>query len=141
MIYIFLALGLYTFAILLGTAAARNVNSNIASVVTTIISALATSVVVLPFVSKKMVEGHRFGIIMAALGGISVALFTVMINKAFVVNKVGIVSPIVLGGAIFLSTVFSYFIFKEKVSTVQFIGLLVMAVGLSVVIYARATER
>jgi len=50
---------------------------------------------------KKIVENGKFGIIMAILGGISVALFVMTINKSFQVNKVAMVSPIVFGGGNF----------------------------------------
>ncbi len=81
------------------------------------------------------------GIIYAVLGGLTVALFVMSLNKAFSVNKVAIVSPIVFGGAILLTTVASYFVFKEKVSLVQGIGLALLLVGLGLVIYARATGK
>jgi uncharacterized membrane protein len=141
MIYIFLALGLYTAALIFGAAAARNVNSNFASAVTTIISAITTTAVALPLFSRKTVTDNKFGVIMAVLSGVTVALFTLAINKGFTLNKVGIVSPIVLGGAIFLSTILSYFVFKEKVSLIQFIGLVFLAIGLGAIIYARATGK
>ncbi|QQR63661.1 hypothetical protein IPH70_04125 [Candidatus Roizmanbacteria bacterium] len=56
-------------------------------------------------------------------------------------NKVAIVSPMVFGGAIFLSTILGYVIFKEQVSRFQAIGLFFLAVGLGFVIYARWTGR
>jgi drug/metabolite transporter (DMT)-like permease len=54
---------------------------------------------------------------------------------------VALVSPIVFGGTIFLSAILSYFIFKEKVSPIQFSGLAILGVGLLLIIYSAATGK
>lgn len=77
---------------------------------------------------------------MAAASGILIGIFALMINKSYSVNKVGIVAPIVLGGSIFLSTIASYFIFKEKITLTEAAGLVLLGLGLLVLIYARATS-
>lgn len=141
MIYIILAMLLYSVTILLGTAASRSANTNLVSAITNTISALLPIAVVIPILSKKTIVDQKVGIIYAVLGGLTVALFVMSLNKAFSVNKVAIVSPIVFGGAILLTTVASYFVFKEKVSLVQGIGLALLLVGLGLVIYARATGK
>lgn len=140
MIYIIAALILYTTAILLGTAAARNANTNLVSLITNALSVLIPVAVVAPHLSKKAFSSHKFGIVMAVLGGIVVGLFVMALNKSFSLNKVGIVAPIVFGGAILLSTVLSIFVFKEKITFIECIGLVLVLAGLSVVIYARATS-
>jgi drug/metabolite transporter (DMT)-like permease len=61
------------------------------------------------------------------------------LNKSFSLNKVGIVTPVVFGGAIFLSTILSYFIFKEKITGIQGLGLAFLAIGFILIIYAKAT--
>lgn len=141
MIYIFLALVFYTVAILLGAAASRNANTNLVSAIMNTISAVIPVALVASLLSKKFIISQKFGVLMAVAGGVCVALFVMAINKAYSFNKVGIVAPIVFGGAIFLSTILSYFIFKEKVSQLQFIGLIILGVGFGFVIYARATGR
>lgn len=95
---------------------------------------------VLPILTRRTFETQRFGIFMAALGGIGIAGFIMALNKAFAENKVGIVTPIVFGGAIFLSTILSIFIFKEKLTALESVGLGVLGLGLAIVIYARATH-
>lgn len=60
------------------------------------------------------------------------------LNKSYSVNKVAIVAPIVFGGAIFFSAILSSFIFKEKIGSVQGIGLAFLGIGLALIIYARA---
>lgn len=138
MVYIILAMLLYAIGILFGTAASRHTNTNVAAAITNIVSAIIPIAVAAPLLSKKIVN-QKFGLAMAVATGVCVALFVLAINKAYALNKVGIVTPIVFGGAIFLSTLLSYFIFKEKVNTLQFIGLVILAIGFGIVIYARAT--
>lgn len=75
---------------------------------------------------------------MAVLGGVMVSIFALAFNKSLAENKVGIVTPVLYGGTIFMSTIISYFIFKEKISAVEGIGLVLVLIGLSVIIYAKA---
>lgn len=132
---------LYAVGIIFGVAASRNANTNIAAAITNIVSAAVPIIVVIPHIAKKGLTSSKQGIIFAILGGISIAFFVMAINKAYAVNKVGIVAPIVFGGAIFLSTVLSIFIFKEKVSLLQLAGLMFLALGFGVITYARAVGR
>jgi drug/metabolite transporter (DMT)-like permease len=141
MIYIILAMIFYAVGILLGAAASRNANTNLAAAITNAISAVVPILVVIPVLSKKMLTNQKLGVILATLAGISIAFFVMAINKSYAVNKVGIVAPLVFGGAIFISTIASYFIFKEKISGMQAAGLIILAVGFGVIIYARATGK
>jgi hypothetical protein len=63
------------------------------------------------------------------------------LNKSYALNKVAIVVPIVFGGAIFLSTILSGFIFKEKIGFLQGVGLGFLGIGLILIIYARAVAK
>ena len=139
--YIILAMIFYTCAILLSTFASRAINSNLVSAIVNSISAIIPLIVIAPIVGKKMFEQGQTGIIAATISGIFIALFAMSLNKSFQLNKVAIVTPVVFGGAIFLSAVLSYFIFKEKVSTFQFAGLTLLGVGLVLIIYSAATGK
>ena len=124
MIYILLAMLLYSIATLFAVAATRHANTNLASALINTMSALIPIAVVVPTLSKKAFANQKFGLIMAICSGLLVGLFVMSINKAFAVNKVGIVTPVVFGGAIFMTTILSYFIFKEKISQLQLLGLI-----------------
>lgn len=141
MIYIILAMVFYAVAIMFGAAASRNANTNLAAAITNLVSAVVPLVVITPLLGKKLFVNQKLGIVFAVFGGVAIAFFVMAINKAYSVNKVGIVAPVVFGGAIFLSTILSYFIFKEKVSALQLVGLILLAVGFGTVIYARAVGR
>lgn len=133
---------LYSVGILFGAAAARHSDTNVATAIINTMSTVLPLIVVAYAASKKtLVSSDKFGITMAILGGLGVGLFVMAINKAFSVNKVGIVTPMVFGGAVFLSTIASYFIFKEKISALQGVGLVLLATGFIVITYARATTK
>lgn len=131
----------YTGAILLSTFASRAINSNLVSAIVNTVSAIIPIVVVAPMLGKKIFENGNMGIITAVLSGICVALFAMTLNKSFQLNKVAIVSPIVFGGAIFLSAILSYFIFKEKAASFQLTGLAFLGIGLLFIIYSAATGK
>jgi drug/metabolite transporter (DMT)-like permease len=139
MIYLLLACLLYTAAVLAGTTASRNANTNVVSAITNMVSVIIPLAVAAPALSKKGVTGHKYGLWMAAIGGVFIGLFVLALNKSFSENKIGIVTPIVYGGTILLSTVLSYFLFKEKVTALEGSGLLFVLIGLVIVTYARAT--
>lgn len=141
MIYIILAMLLYTVGILFGAAAARHSDTNVATAIINTMSAVIPLAVVATIATKRSLSSDKFGITMAILGGLTVGLFVMAINKAFSVNKLGIVTPVVFGGAIFLSTILSYFIFKEKITPLQGLGLALLAAGFIIITYARATAR
>lgn len=124
-----------------GAGASRAMNSNFVASIVNTVSAIIPIAIVIPLLGKKGFAYDKFGIVMAILGGISVALFVMTINKSFQVNKVALVSPLVFGGAIFLSAILSFLIFKEKLSTIHIIGLVILAVGLLTIIYSAATGK
>lgn len=140
MVYLVLACLLYTAAVLAGTTASRNANTNVVAAITNIVSIIIPIAVAAPALSKKAITNHKYGLWMAALGGIFIGLFVLALNKSFSENKVGIVTPIIYGGTIFLSTVISYFIFKEKITALEGAGLVFVLIGLIIVTYARATN-
>ena len=78
---------------------------------------------------------------MTVLAGAAVALYAMSLTRSYSLNKVAIVVPVVFGGAIFLTAILSYFLFKEKISAVQGIGLTLLGLGLVLIIYARATGK
>lgn len=136
-----LAVLAYSLAVLIGASASRNANTNLVSAVNTLVSALIPFIIVVPILAKKTFQTQKYGIIMAALSGIVVSLFVLSLNKSFTLNKVGIVTPVVYGGTIFLTTILGYFVFKEKLSLIEGLGLALVLAGLAVIIYARATIR
>ena len=78
---------------------------------------------------------------MAALSGIVVSLFVLAINKSLTQNKVSIVAPVIYGETILITTILSYFIFKEKLTVLEGSGLFFVLAGFAIIIFARATAK
>jgi drug/metabolite transporter (DMT)-like permease len=139
MIYLFLALIFYTSLVLVSTAASRNLNTNLVAAINNVVSAIIPVIVAVPLLHKKSFTDQKFGVIMAVLGGVFVGFFSLALTKSFSLNKVGIVTPVIYGGTIVLATIASYFLFKEKITLIEGVGLAFVVVGIGFVIYARAT--
>ncbi len=119
----------------------RILNTNLAAAISNLVSAILPIIVVIPLLNKNTVHNNKLGIIMAIIGGILIAFFVMAINKAYVENKVAVVAPIVFGGSIFLSAILSFVFFKEKITTLQGLGLALLGVAILIITYARATGK
>lgn len=141
MLYLILCVILYTIALLFGAIGARHLTPIVATAVNNIIAAILPLLLVIPLINNKLLSNQntKYGIIMAAISGIFVALFVLTLNKTLSVNKVGIVVPVVYAGTIFLTTILSAFVFKEKITMLQSVGLGFLAIGFVVIIYVKAT--
>lgn len=141
MLYIFLAVIFYTTAIMLTTFVSRILNTNVVAAIVNSVSAIIPIVVALPLLNKKLIENEKLGVGLAILTGIMIALFAMSLNKSFQLNKVALVAPIVYGGAIVLTAILSYFIFKEKLPPLHIAGISVVVIGILIVIYSAATGK
>jgi drug/metabolite transporter (DMT)-like permease len=139
MIFIILAMITYAVIILLITSASRNIDSKIVTTISNVFSIFIPLAVAIPVISRKNFHNQKYGIALAVLAGVLIGIYSLLVNKSYAVNKVGIVAPLVFGGAILISTVASYFIFKEKISLGEGIGLGFLLIGFAVLFYARAT--
>ena len=118
-----------------GALASRNANTNLVAAVMNIISVFIPLTLVIPILNNKTITNSKMGLFYAIIAGILISLFTMALGKSFTINKVAIVSPLVFGGSIFLSTILGYFVFKEQVSRFQSIGLFFLAIGFGFIIY------
>jgi drug/metabolite transporter (DMT)-like permease len=139
MLYIFVALGTYTAAVLIGTAASRALNPILLSGVVNSVSAVLPIILAYPLLSRSTFTESRYGIVLGIVAGILIAIFTIALNKSYAVNKVAIVSPIVFGGSIVLSSIIGSIIFKEHLARLEMIGLAVVSIGIALIIYAKVT--
>lgn len=79
------------------------------------------------------------GIFFAALAGVAIMLFSVLLARLF--NKGGNLSyviPTIYGASIILSSLFGYFVLREKVNLLHGVGLAVIAAGITMVVIAKA---
>ncbi len=139
MIYILLTLVFFTITIMLNTVAARHAHPAIVAIVTSLVGGFVPLMYILTTNIKQNSGNQKFGIIMSVLCGLAVGLYVMALSKSFSENKVALVVPVVYGGAILLTGVLSYFIFKEKIALIEGFGLVFVLIGLSILIYAKAT--
>ena len=141
MIYIFLATLFYSTAIFFLTYASRAANTILVTAVINIVSAILPVLAVIPFLNKVNFEEQKMGLIAAVIGGVLIALFGIFLAKSYSLNKIAVVVPIVFGGSILISSILGSFIFKEKVTILEGVGLSILTVGLLIIIYARFSAK
>ncbi|HUD44059.1 MAG TPA: EamA family transporter [Patescibacteria group bacterium] len=131
----------YSIAVVLISMASRHTDTNLVVAITNILGALVPLIIVIPILNKQLFINGKFGIVLSLLAGICIAVFSVFFSKSLSVNKVGIVTPLIFGGMIFLSAILSSIFLKEKVSFFQGIGLALLGIGLLFIIYAKAAGK
>jgi uncharacterized membrane protein len=90
------------------------------------------------FISKSKGKTTPSGIVFAGLAGIAILLFSVILARIF--NRGGnlaYVIPVVYGGAIVLSSLFGWLCLKEKVSSLQALGLIFVVIGVTCVVVSK----
>lgn len=78
------------------------------------------------------------GIFFATLAGVMIMLFSVFLARIF--NKggnLGYVVPTIYGIAILLSSLFGWLVLKQKVSSLQLVGLGLVLVGVACIVFAK----
>lgn len=78
------------------------------------------------------------GIAFASLAGVGILLFSLLLAKLF--NKGGNLSyviPAIYGTAMVLSSLFGWYFLKEKVTTIQGVGLVLIVAGVTCVVMAK----
>lgn len=141
MIYILLAMILYTAAIMLGSQASRRLDPTLSAAIMNLVSTIIPLTLAFKLFNGKLFTSGRTGLLFALSSGILIALFTIVLAKGYATSKVAVVTPIVFGGSIFLTAVLSSVFLKEKITLLQGMGLLFVLVGLSLVVYARAVGK
>jgi drug/metabolite transporter (DMT)-like permease len=136
MIYVFLALLTYSVAMMFATYANRHANVSWVSLIVNAISISAPLILLLAAKEGDKVS-TKSGILAAIAGGLLISVFTLLLGKSYELNNVAVVGPIVFGGSIVLTSVASYFIFKEKIVPLQAAGLLFVVIGLGLVVFSR----
>lgn len=135
MIYIALATIFYSAFLIINTIAARVIDPVFAAAIVTGVSAIIPIVVAVRAQSQTLTPAQ--GVWAAVAAGFCIALYSIFLNRSFTTEKVGVVVPIVYGGSLVITTLLSLVVFRERIGTLQAIGLVVMMIGIGIVIYAR----
>ncbi|MCL2869456.1 hypothetical protein FWF48_01435 [Candidatus Saccharibacteria bacterium] len=94
------------------------------------------------FVSKVKSGGKTTvaGIVYSILAGVIIAIFALILMRAFASNggdNVAFVLPLIYGIVVVLSAVAGVFLFKEHLSLLGIIGVIVTAAGIGLVVFAK----
>lgn len=141
MFYLVASSLILTAAVLIITSAARHAHIVLVALTVNIMTVVVPLLLLLNKHDRKQLDGQKYGLLMAALGGLLVGFYALTYNKALSQTKVGIVTPLVYGGVIFLTTVCSYFMYREKLTAAECMGSALVLAGIVVIVYARATAR
>ena len=94
--------------------------------------------IVVYFISKSKGKTTTSGIVFAGLAGIAILLFSVILARIF--NRGGnlaYVIPVIYGGAIVLSSLFGWLYLKEKVSSLQALGIVFVVIGVVCIVISK----
>ena len=139
MIYIILATLFYSAALLLSAPANRLMDTNTVVAITNILATIIPVGIVLPFLKISTLTQNKYGVLYSIAAGVCIAFFGLALAKSFSINRVGIITPIVFGGTILITSVIGTIIFKEKISLIQMYGLGFVFLGIILVAYAQLT--
>jgi drug/metabolite transporter (DMT)-like permease len=78
-------------------------------------------------------SGLAYSIVAGAVAGI----FTALLVKIFEKGAVSFAPPVIYGGAMVLTAVVGWLFFKEAVTALQATGIIVTAIGVALIVYAK----
>lgn len=85
----------------------------------------------------KLIATTSSGIIYSVLAGIAIAVFSILLIKIFEKGGLAYVTPLIYGGAIALSSLTGWLIFKESVPGLQFVGIIVVIIGSALIVFSK----
>ncbi|MBI5357547.1 EamA family transporter [Candidatus Saccharibacteria bacterium] len=138
MFYLMAAIVLFTAVSMFSAGASRRISPNLATLILNVFSIVAPLTIIAFAKAKDITVSTKSGLVMAVMAGLSVGLFGFFINKSYAINKVGVVTPVIFGGTILLSTILSYFIFKESLKGLEIAGLALILLGIGLIVYTRS---
>ena len=135
---IIFAIIFYTAFGLFASKAGGKINDSLSAAIFNGIGAAVPLLVYLFFKTKQNAQSTNEGVIYSVLAGVSIAVFSVLLINIFSrAENVSFVMPTIYGGAVVLATVAGVFLFKESLAPVAFAGVLLVAIGVSMLIYSR----
>ncbi|MCL4406011.1 MAG: EamA family transporter [Patescibacteria group bacterium] len=91
----------------------------------------------------KFVKGAKFigttgaGVTYSVLAGVAIAVFSIFLIKIFEKGGLSYVVPLIYGGAIALTALVGWAVYKESVSLSQTIGIIIILAGVAVVVISK----
>lgn len=139
-ILIILATILYTLFDIFASRASNKIDANLSSIIFNGLGAILPLVAYMFYKFSnggKLITTTSAGIIYSILAGIAIALFSILLIRIFEKGGLAYVIPLIYGGTIVLAPMVGWLIFKESVSNLQILGIAVILMGISIVIFSK----
>lgn len=137
---IILATIFYTLFQIFSSRAGNKIDANLSAV---IFNGLGVALPLVIYAFYKFTKGVKLiattssGIIYSVLAGIAIALFSVLLIKIFEKGGLAYVIPLIYGGTIALASLTGWLFFKESVSGLQLLGIVVAIIGIVLIIFSK----
>ena len=134
---IFFRIGFDVFA----SRAGGKINDWLSASILSLIAGFLPLIVYLALTKKNLITTTKEGVVYSVLAGIFVGLFTVVLIKLFERGEnLSIVSPAIYGGTIVGVALIGWLVFKEPANVYSVLGVALVALGVGLLIYGRATS-
>jgi uncharacterized membrane protein len=140
LLLIILATVSYTLFDLFAALAGNKIDSNISATIFNGIGTvfpIATYLIVRFHQQSKIITSSKFGILYSIFAGISIAIFSILLIKIYEKGGLSYVVPLIYGGSIVLASIIGILFLKEQTSIMQIIGIIVVAVGISLIVISK----
>ena len=85
----------------------------------------------------EIIPTTKEGILYSILAGVAIAIFSILLITIFQKGGLSYVVPLIYGGTIILASVIGYLFLREQVSGLQWLGIVVITVGIALVIISK----
>lgn len=131
--WILLAAVLYALFQVFVSRTAGKIDATLPGVIGNIVAVIVplTIFIYLKFIKRaELFPTTTTGVVYSLLAGVAVALYGIALVKSFERADTALVIPVVFGGAIAVSTLISWVFFKEQVTLLQLVGIVLVVAGI-----------
>ena len=139
-VLIIFAIVFYTLFDVFASKASNGIDANLSSVIFNGLGAALPLAIYgfLKFKGSKLVQTTSPGVLYSVLAGVSIAIFSILLIKIFERGGLAYVMPLIYGGAVILASLVGWLLFKEAVSALQLVGIAAVALGIALIVIAKA---
>lgn len=132
---------LYVLFDLFVAKAGGKLNDNLAATIFNGLGAAVPLAIYMATKSKNNTETTSAGIIYSLLAGVAIAIFSIILINLFArAENVSFVLPTIYGGTVVLGSLAGIFIFKESISPMGIIGVILTVLGIGLLVYSRLSS-
>jgi uncharacterized membrane protein len=129
----------YALFDIFASRAGNQINSSLSSFIFNGIGAILPLIIYFYLKARNNLDHAttRIGAIYSILAGVAIAVFSILLIKAFEKGGLSYVVPVIYAGSILISALVGWLIFKEQFNTLGGIGVALILVGIVLVILSR----